>query len=108
MTLLALTAAVALGDVYLQSLVPTSGVGAEAVLDGKSDTVWRPEGSAISEGILFRFEAAVTVKAVEVTTCPNEASKLSAIFDGRRYSSPLVADKSGKAKVQPFIPFRSM
>jgi hypothetical protein len=54
MSLLALTAALALGDVYLQALVPTSGAGAEAVLDGKPETAWRPEGSAIAEGVLFR------------------------------------------------------
>jgi hypothetical protein len=108
MTLLALTAAVALADVYLQSLVPTSGSSVEAVLDGKPDTAWRPEGEGVGEGILFRFETGVEVKAVEVTTCAGESSKLSAIFDGRRNSAQLSPDKSGKAKVQPSLPFRAM
>lgn len=108
MTLLALTAALALGDVYLQALVPTSGLAAENVLDGKADTSWTPEGSPVGEGILFRFEAPAGVKSVEVTFCPGDASQLGAFFDGRKDRETFRPDKSGKAKVTPSFDFRSL
>ena len=50
----------------VQALVPTSGLNAEALLDGKSDTGWTPEGDAEGEGVLFRFEEAVTLGQVLV------------------------------------------
>src|SRR5437868_6786588 len=102
MTALALVTVVSLGDLYLQSLVPTSGSGAEAVLDGKADTSWKPEGSPEGEGILFRFEEPVGVKTVEVVPCAGDKSAFNAVYDGS-YSTSV---ESGKMSV-PFN-FRSL
>src|SRR5689334_3966630 len=101
-TVLALAAALSLGDVYLQSLVPTSGAGAEAVLDGKADTSWKPEGSPEGEGLLFRFEEPIGVKTVEVVPCAGDKSTFNAVYDGSS------ARSVGPGKMSAPFNFRSL
>ncbi len=106
MTLLAMAAALSLGDIYLQSLVPTSGAGIDAVLDGKIDTGWKPEGTPIGEGITFRFEEPVDVKSVEVQGCAgSETAELDLVFDGFRREVTL---KDGKGKTSPSFKWRTL
>ncbi|MHB8874517.1 MAG: hypothetical protein ACYC8T_12585, partial [Myxococcaceae bacterium] len=57
------------GPVYLQALSATSGVGAEALLDGDPKSGWRPVGDARDEGVLLRFESPVDFDAAEVSAC---------------------------------------
>lgn len=106
MTLLAMAAALSLGDIYLQSLVPTSGTGVAAVLDGKIDTGWKPEGTPIGEGITFRFEEPVKVEEVEVIGCAgSESAELDLVFDGYRVELSL---QKGKGSQSYYSAWRTM
>lgn len=60
----------AAGPLHLQALVPTSGSGAAAVLDGDVETGWSPAGDPGGEGLLLRFEQPEPVSGIRVRLCP--------------------------------------
>ncbi len=66
----------------LQALVPTSGSGAENLLDGKPTTTWSPEGDAEGEGVLFRFEGDVKLTQVSVQACAGKKATLIPYVNG--------------------------
>lgn len=87
---LAALAAAAPSPVRLQALTATSGSDAAALLDGKVETGWRPEGDALGEGVLLRFEARTRISAIELASC------------GGNFSVDLfVNGRSGGARVTP-------
>src|SRR5438552_1943886 len=98
----------AASPISLQSLVPTSGGDAAALLDSNADTKWLPSGDPAGEGVLFRFEQIPPVSFVEVRRCPDSNLELGAYFDGRRDSETFRFDKQGKARVTPNFQFRSL
>lgn len=79
--------------VTVQALVPTSGVNAELLLDGKADTGWTPEGDAEGEGVLFRFEGEVTLKQVLVESCAGKRTALTPFVNGTQFSAVTVQGK---------------
>ena len=78
--------------VYLQALVPTSGGGAEVVLDGDPATAWRPLGEAVGEGLLLRLEAPRAVSAVRVTACPDFGADEPPRFEAEVYANGSLVD----------------
>lgn len=66
----------------LQALVPTSGANAAALLDGKADTSWSPEGDAEGEGVLFRFEGEVKLSQVVAQGCGRGAVTVRPFVNG--------------------------
>ncbi|MDP1829358.1 MAG: hypothetical protein Q8L48_39195 [Archangium sp.] len=79
--------------VTVQALVPTSGLNAEALLDGKSDTGWTPEGDAEGEGVLFRFEGEVTLTKIQVESCGGKRTALTPFVNGNQLSAVTVQGK---------------
>lgn len=77
----------------LQALVPTSGANAEALLDGKPDTGWTPEGDAEGEGVLFRFENEVVLKKVSVESCSGKRTALTPFVNGGEFAPVTVQGK---------------
>lgn len=79
--------------VTLQALVPTSGAGAEALLDGKADTTWAPEGDGEGEGVLFRFEGDVKVGQVQVQACAGKRAAIRPYINGNEGEVVSIDDK---------------
>lgn len=79
--------------IYVQALVPTSGANADALLDGKADTGWTPEGDAEGEGVLFRFDGEVSVTRVVVQACPGKQVTVTPFVNGNDWRSKTVNDK---------------
>ena len=79
--------------VTVQALVPTSGLNAEALLDGKSDTGWKPEGDAEGEGVLFRVETELALTQVLVESCGGKRTALTPFLDGSERSAVTVSGK---------------
>lgn len=69
------SAALAADPLALQTLTPTTGSGAERLLDGDVATGWSPEGDPVEEGVLLRFEKPVKLDGVALRTC-KEAPQL--------------------------------
>ncbi len=65
-----LAAGVQAGPLHLQALVPTSGEGAAAVLDGTNESGWSPAGDPGGEGLLLRFEQPEAMDRIHVQLCP--------------------------------------
>jgi|GEM_PF-2943143 len=63
------SAAFAADPLALQTLTPTTGSGAERLLDGDPATGWSPEGDPVEEGVLLRFEKPVKLDGVAPRTC---------------------------------------
>ena len=90
----------------LQALVPTSGANADALLDGKADTGWTPEGDAEGEGVLFRFEGEVTLEQVLVESCAGKRTALTPFVNGAEFApvtvqgkkTPVVTIKAAKVR----------
>lgn len=61
------------GPVSLQALTPTSGTGAELLLDGDAKTGWRLDGDTLEEGVLLRLEQPLTLDGVSVRACAGAA-----------------------------------
>jgi hypothetical protein len=81
----------------LQMLTPTSGTGAELLLDGNPATGWRPEGDPAEEGVLLRFEQPVKLDGVALRACPDSALLDAALYmDGALLES---TEKVGAADV---------
>lgn len=93
--MLDLLAAVLLSQspVTLQALVPTSGTNAEAMLDGKADTGWKPEGDSEGEGVLFRFEGELTLARVSVESCGGKRTAITPFVDGNELGAVTVQGK---------------
>jgi hypothetical protein len=70
LSLITAGSAVAAEPLRLQALVPTSGSGAEHILDKDVATGWRPEGDPVDEGLSLRWERPATFEAVQVKACP--------------------------------------
>ncbi|MBW2699300.1 MAG: hypothetical protein JRF33_00645 [Deltaproteobacteria bacterium] len=68
---LSLPVSVWAADLRLQSLVATSGDGAERLLDGDAKTGWAPVGQAMDEGVLFRFEKPTSLDSIQIEACPD-------------------------------------
>jgi hypothetical protein len=85
--------------ITLQAVVPTSGTNAEALLDGKSDTGWTPEGDSEGEGVLFRFEGEVTLNRVMVESCGGKRTALTAFVNGSQLGAVTVQGKKTPAAV---------
>lgn len=106
--MLDLLAAVVLSQapITLQAVVPTSGANAEAMLDGKPETGWTPEGDSEGEGVLFRFEAEVAIKRVFVEGCDRRRLTLTPFVNGSEYppvtvngkKTPVVSISAGKVR----------
>ncbi len=76
------TAASAAQPVHLQALTPTSGAGAEQLLDGDAATGWRLAGDSADEGVLLRLERPVSLDGLSVRACPGaERVKLQVDVD---------------------------
>jgi hypothetical protein len=58
----------------LEALTPTSGTGAERVLDGNPATGWRPDGDPMNEGVLLRLEQPTSFHRVSVQPCAGSPS----------------------------------
>jgi len=69
--------------IHLQSLVTTSGGDGVALFDGDRATGWRPEGDPASEGVLFRFEAPMDIRSIEISSCSKKSVTLVDYQDGR-------------------------
>jgi hypothetical protein len=63
------SAALAADPLTLQALTPTTGSGAELLLDGDPATGWSPEGDPVEEGVLLRFEKPVKLDGLALRTC---------------------------------------
>ncbi|MEW5743499.1 MAG: hypothetical protein AB1938_31600 [Myxococcota bacterium] len=87
--MLSLLSAVVLAQspITVQALVPTSGDGAEALLDGKPDTGWTPAGDPLGEGVLVRFEDGVPVKKISARACPGKKVRVRPFVNGSEYPS---------------------
>ncbi|MFO0600611.1 MAG: hypothetical protein U0228_35210 [Myxococcaceae bacterium] len=79
--------------VTLQALVPTSGAKVEALLDGKADTGWTPEGDAEGEGVLFRFDGAVKLTQISVQACAGKRAAVRPYVNGNEGDVTTVNDK---------------
>jgi hypothetical protein len=92
--MLELVAALVLSQapVTLQALVPTSGANAAALLDGKPDTGWSPEGDAEDEGVLFRFDGEVKLSQVAVRPCAKSPVSLRAFVNGNEGAPMTLSD----------------
>jgi hypothetical protein len=75
--------ALAAEPLRLRALVPTSGSGAEHVVDTDVATGWKPEGDPVDEGLLLRWEQPATFEHVLVKACPG-ATPLSIDLSPRR------------------------
>ncbi len=62
--------ALAAEPLTLQALTPTSGTGAELLLDGNPATGWHPEGDPVNEGVLLRLEEPVSFGTIGLQPCP--------------------------------------
>ncbi|HEX9399349.1 MAG TPA: discoidin domain-containing protein [Anaeromyxobacter sp.] len=101
---LAAAPAVSAAPIRLQALTATSGAAAEALLDGRVESGWRPEGDPADEGVLFRFEEPTRVDGVEIAPCGGARTPVEVYVNGRRDPQPL----SPAAGVQQLkIPGRS-
>jgi hypothetical protein len=67
------SAAAAAAPLHLQALTPTSGTGAELLLDGNPATGWRPEGDPRYEGVLLRLEKPLVLEGLSVRACTGAA-----------------------------------
>lgn len=88
--------AAAPAPVRLQSLTATSGSDPASLLDGRPDTGWRPEGDAVDEGVLLRFEEPTRVDAVELASCAG-AYSVQLFLNGRSQGAPLAPTPQGVA-----------
>ncbi len=79
--------------ITVQALVPTSGANAEALLDGKAETGWTPEGDSEGEGILFRFEGEAAIHKVFVQSCGGKRTTLTPFVNGIDFSQVTVQGK---------------
>lgn len=113
---LALLAALCLGSpalaqpAVLQALTPTSGVGAERLLDGDPATGWKPEGDPLEEGVLVRLERPVRLSSVSATTCPGSSEvRVELFLDGQPVGQQPVPEggKEGSVAFEP-QPVRSV
>jgi hypothetical protein len=73
-------AALAADPLTLQTLTPTSGAGAELLLDGDPATGWSPEGDPAEEGVLLRFEKPVSLDGVALRTCKGAPELTAALY----------------------------
>jgi hypothetical protein len=73
-------AALAADPLTLQTLTPTSGSGAELLLDGDPSTGWLPEGDPAEEGVLLRFEKPVSLDGVALRTCKGAPELTAALY----------------------------
>jgi hypothetical protein len=76
--------------ITVQALVPTSGTNAEALLDGKPETGWTPDGDSEGEGVLFRFETTVPMRRVSVLSCGGKRTTLTPFVNGNEAQSVTV------------------
>ncbi|WP_257450295.1 NADase-type glycan-binding domain-containing protein [Archangium lipolyticum] len=74
------SAALAANPITLQTLTPTSGTGAESLLDGHPATGWTPEGDPSEEGVLLRFEKPVPLDGVVLRTCTGAPELQAALY----------------------------
>ncbi|QRO02099.1 hypothetical protein JRI60_25355 [Archangium violaceum] len=74
------SAALAANPITLQTLTPTSGTGAELLLDGNPATGWSPEGDPSEEGVLLRFEKPVPLDGVVLRTCTGAPELEAALY----------------------------
>src|SRR6266511_3415500 len=86
---LAAAPAVSAAPIRLQALTATSGAAAEALLDGRVESGWRPEGDPADEGVLFRFEEPTRVDGVEIAPCGGARTPVEVYVNGRRDPQPL-------------------
>ncbi|WP_224363008.1 NADase-type glycan-binding domain-containing protein [Hyalangium versicolor] len=80
----------------LEALTPTSGTGAEQVLDGNPTAGWRPDGDPSNEGLLLRLEEPTAFGSVGVRGCAGSPSaQVEVSVDGQPIGSPqaVTADK---------------
>ncbi|MFT4624120.1 MAG: hypothetical protein ACI8PZ_002779, partial [Myxococcota bacterium] len=74
----------------VQAIVGTSGSDPAVVLDGDLATGWTPEGDAMGEGLLVRFEGSAAVRRVEITPCSDSGVlEVSDYVNGRANASGL-------------------
>ncbi len=64
----------------LQALTPTSGTGAELLLDGNPATGWRPGGSPAEEGVLLRLEHPTPLEGVSLRACAGAPAVKVAVY----------------------------
>ncbi|PTL80902.1 hypothetical protein [Vitiosangium sp. GDMCC 1.1324] len=74
------SAALAADPITLQTLTPTSGTGAELLLDGNPATGWSPEGDPAEEGVLLRFEKPVSLDGVVLRTCTGTPELTASLY----------------------------
>ncbi|MFL5354883.1 NADase-type glycan-binding domain-containing protein [Archangium sp.] len=95
------SAALAADPIALQTLTPTSGTGAELLLDGNPATGWSPEGDPAQEGVLLRFEKPVSLDGVSLRTCTGAPELQAALY--LNGTEALTEQKIGaEAKTLPF------
>jgi len=70
LSLIVAGSALAAEPLRLQALVPTSGSGAEHVVDTDVATGWKPDGDLVDEGLILRWEQPATFEQVLVKACP--------------------------------------
>lgn len=98
-----------LAAVHLQSLVPTSGRGADLLLDGNPATGWNPTGDPRAEGVLFRFEEPVALSKVTAAACPSSAEfRVQPYVNGVEVGEPLLLGPGKIASTSQRLKARSV
>lgn len=80
----------------LEALTPTSGSGAEQILDGNPATGWKPEGDPSNEGVLLRLEQPASFGSVGIRGCAGAPpAQVELSIDGAPVGDPqsVTADK---------------
>jgi len=89
LSLIVASSALAAEPLRLQALVPTSGSGAEHVLDTDVATGWRPEGDPVDEGLVLRWEKPAAFEHVLVKACPGATPlAIEVQVNGETYCDP--------------------
>lgn len=70
--------------IFLQALIPTSGAGGEALLDGDAAAGWSPAGEGNDEGVTLRFETERPLDAIAVRACDDSPDfRVQLYLDGQ-------------------------
>jgi hypothetical protein len=89
LSLIVAGSALAAEPLRLQALVPTSGSGAEHVVDKDVATGWKPEGDPVDEGLILRWEKPATFEQVLVKACPGATPlAIEVEVNGETYCDP--------------------
>ncbi len=99
---LSLPVSVWAADLRLQSLVATSGDGAERLLDGDLSTGWTPVGQAVDEGVLFRFEKPTRLSSVLIRACADAGTlQLLTYLNGMQWAPERSDDHAFRLLLPP-------